>query len=167
MTKLSSPLPHGIEGIKRAYGDPMPDGQLSVDPLWRERELEGFELPFSLRLSWDKETSISRFLAHRLVGEAMMDALDEIGEAHGVDYFKANDLDLFGGVWNPRMKRGSEELSTHTWAIAIDLNPHLGRFGKEPQMPMFIVDAFKKRGFVWGGDWNYPDGMHFQACTGY
>jgi hypothetical protein len=167
MISLTDPIPYGLDEIKRVYGDPIVDGQLNVDPLWRERELKPYELPFPLRLSWDEDTLIRRVLAHRRVGDAMMDALDEIGQTHGGAYLDQNKLNHFGGIWNPRMKRGSEELSTHTWAIAIDLNPHMGRFGKEPQMPMFIVRAFKKRGFVWGGDWSYPDGMHFQAAAGY
>jgi hypothetical protein len=33
--------------------------------------------------------------------------------------------------------------------------------------PQEIVDIFKVRGFSWGGDWETPDAMHFQAAKGY
>ena len=58
-------------------------------------------------------------------------------------------------------------LSTHAWGIAIDLNNHIaGWLDPDGVQPEGIVDAFKKRGFIWGGDWSeqYVDMMHFQAC---
>jgi hypothetical protein len=97
----------------------------------------------------------------------MVDALDEIGEAHGGAYLEREGLNRFGGTFNPRLKRGYNSLSTHTWGIAIDIAPERGALGEEPDIPDFIVDAFERRGFVWGGRWARPDGMHFQAARGY
>jgi len=83
-------------------------------------------------------------------------------------YLQENDWDRWGGCFNFRLKRGSNELSTHAWGIAVDINPHIAPFGGDPdKQPYFIVKAFERRGFEWGGRWSYPDGQHFQACHGY
>lgn len=28
-----------------------------------------------------------------------------------------------------------------------------------------VVQAFKRQGFLWGGDWKNPDGMHFTGIV--
>jgi hypothetical protein len=153
-------VPNGYEDIIRYYGDP------DAPDFW-DAQMERFAVPFPLRLSWDTQTEITRIVAHRLVGMAIVDALFEISQHQTPGYLRGNDLDLFGGTYADRNKRGIDEPSTHRWGIAIDLNPHLGPLGEEPKMPGFIVNAFKRRGFVWGGDFDRPDGMHFQAARGY
>ena len=76
----------------------------------------------------------------------------------------------FGGCYNYRKKRGNDiKLSTHSWGIAIDLNPATNRMGTPGDMHPDIVEIFRKAGFKWGGDWprGGKDPMHFQFCTGY
>jgi hypothetical protein len=34
--------------------------------------------------------------------------------------------------------------------------------GARPTMDPRIVEIFDRWGFVWGGRWNRPDGMHFE-----
>lgn len=160
MIKLAH-IPHGVDEIKETYGDP-------GDDLWARDNLGTFALPFPLRLSWDPGTLVYSVIAHRLVGGAIVDALDEIGQFKGGAYLERNKLNRFGGIYNRRAKRGIDQPSTHTWAIAIDLNPDKAPLGGDPNgQPRFIVGAFTKRGFVWGGNFARPDGMHFQACGGY
>lgn len=167
MTKLDY-VPNGLIEIIKHYGNPDTDGDFQTDPEWVKRNLKRFTLPYPLRLSWNPEKLVKSVISHRRVGDAMMDALDEIGQTHGGRYLEQNQLNRFGGIYNPRMKRGIGQMSTHTWAIAIDLAPDIAPLGADPSgMPDFIVDAFEKRGFVWGGHWDRPDGMHFQACRGY
>lgn len=159
-------VPNGLEEIKALYGDPQHiPGKPDVE--WERENLSTFQLPYPLRLSWDKDTLVSTVTAHKLVGEYICDALDEIGQYNGGWYLDKFGYNRFGGIYNPRFKRGIDELSTHAWGIAIDLNPHLGPLGEESKMPDFIVKAFTNRGFVWGGVFPRPDGMHFQACSGY
>jgi hypothetical protein len=38
--------------------------------------------------------------------------------------------------------------------------------GAKPKMAPEIVALWKRSGFLWGGDWASPDGMHVQRVTG-
>lgn len=167
MIKLKS-IPNGLDEIIAVYGRPFDDdGRL--DKAWYDWETAVFELPFYLRLSWDHEMTVTRFRAHNMVGEAMKDAIMEIAAFYGPDFHRKG-LDSFGGVFNFRTKRGGNELSTHSWGIAIDYLPDRGRFGSKEDAityPQHVREAFEKRGFVWGGNFSTVDSMHFQACTGY
>ena len=49
--------------------------------------------------------------------------------------------------------RGSSALSNHAFAIATDINPDGNALKIKGSMPKFAVDAFKKQGARWGGDY--------------
>ena len=66
------------------------------------------------------------------------------------------------GCFNIRKKRGGNSLSLHSWAIAIDVNAAWNGFNQNPQLDLRVVQCFVDSGFDWGGEWNKPDGMHFQ-----
>jgi len=154
-------IPDGYHDLKEKFGDPLVSGFAS-DYLGK------YGLPFVMRASWDDTLNIHAVYIHRELPPAMLDALKEGLGFGGLPYLKENNLDRLGGIHNHRFKVGSpNELSVHAWAAAIDVNPHRGPYGKKPDMPQFIIDAFKKRGFVWGGDWKIQDGMHFQAVRNY
>ena len=161
-------VPHGLDEINKFYGKAL-DNNGEPYPGFSNKNLKAFKLSFPMRLSWKKSDFIERVYCHYLIGPALVDALEEIVAYRGYDYLKRNNLDLYGGCYNPRPKTGGTDPSTHAWGIAIDINPDHGAFGKPSSMPDFIVQAFKKRGFIWGGDWDmrWRDGMHFQACSGY
>jgi hypothetical protein len=87
------------------------------------------------------------------------------------DYF-----DKPGGTFNWRLIAGTDMLSNHSWAAAIDLDvPHSNYWRNEPgvasgakpivwknRYPQAIVDAFEAEGFIWGGRWWHFDTMHFE-----
>jgi len=158
-------VPEGLDAINRYYGiaGQVVDGQYKVNGEWTRENLAVFELPFPLRQSWDLR-EIRAFHAHVKVGDSMVDALNEIKEFYGLAFMRRHGLDYFGGVYNPRCKRGSWEASAHAWGIALDYCPALGLMGERTRMPWPIVDAFLRRGFE-----NLPktDGQHFQAAGGY
>jgi hypothetical protein len=80
---------------------------------------------------------------------------------------EANHLHLFGGSYNFRLMRGSNQLSMHSWGCALDLDPEGNPFGRNRakcRMPAPVVEAFQAEGFEWGGRWKRPDAMHFQAA---
>jgi len=158
-------VPEGLPAIMDLYGVPgkPTDGGFAPDRQWVSENIRIFRLSFPLRRSWDK-VEITAFPAHRLVGDAMADAIEEIHKFYGLATMRLHGLDLWGGVYNPRLKRGADEPSAHAWGIAIDYCPALGPFGERTRIPWPVVEAFLKRGFE-----NLPatDGMHFQACRGY
>ena len=157
-------VPHGIDEIVAKYGYP---GAERLDRDWYEKYTDVFELPVAMRLSWNPQKSTRHIRAHREVGLSIVDAIAEIAWYYGERF---REFNRYGGVFNYRHKRGGSELSVHSWGIAIDLNPHLGHLGSAEDAatyPRPIVEAFKERGWEWGGDWAYPDAMHCQAATGY
>jgi len=170
MIGLLERIPDGLEEILAVYGTPgyVEEGRFLPSQAWIRENLRRFNLSFPLHESWSPYRTLTSFLAHRLVGDAMLDALEEIRDYKGWQYLQENYLDYYGGCFNFRLMRGRDLLSTHSWAIAIDINPHLCPLGADPaRQPEFIVEAFVRRGFEWGGRWKRPDGMHFQACVGY
>ena len=164
-------VPAGIAEIKRYYGDPEDHqtGELDGDFLLEQTKI--VDLPYHLRLSWRPEKRVARIRVHKKVAGALVDALEEILDAVGEDYLEDKKLNYLGGVFHYRKMVAYDALSTHSWGIAIDLNPHKAGYGRTPATQhRAIVHAFKSRGFEWGGDWPpgwTSDPMHFQACTGY
>ena len=157
-------LPKGVQEMLLLYGAPgkIVDNHFEADPAWAQENLKRFKLSCPLRQSWDLKI-IHSFPAHKLVGNVMVDALDEIYAYYGLAEMRRYGLDLWGGVYNPRYKTNGTQPSAHAWGIAIDYCPDLGPYGKPSRIPWPIVDAFLKRGFV-----NLPeDGMHFQAVEDY
>jgi len=74
-------------------------------------------------------------------------------------------IESFDGCFAIRKTRRSERQSTHSWGLAIDINAATNQLGAPPQISMELVSCFTQSGFVWGGDFSVPDGMHFQYVT--
>lgn len=73
-----------------------------------------------------------------------------------------HELKTCDGCFNIRSVRGeSNTPSTHSYALAIDINAAYNKLGQTPTMALEIVDCFKEEGFSWGGDFKRRDGMHF------
>lgn len=76
--------------------------------------------------------------------------------------------DVFSGSWVHRYTRGYEKqklLSPHAWGVALDIDHKRNPMGKKliTTFPQWYVDAWKKAGFTWGGDFkNRKDAMHFE-----
>jgi hypothetical protein len=80
------------------------------------------------------------------------------------------------GAFNWRAVRGSNNLSPHSFGIAIDLNVDYSNYWQwdckcvaenaellyKNKIPQGIVDVFEKHGFIWGGKWYHYDTMHFE-----
>jgi hypothetical protein len=67
------------------------------------------------------------------------------------------------------MMRGSHALSMHSYGCAVDFDPARNAFhNRHPSFGTpanrYVVEAFAAEGWVWGGQWRDPDGMHFQAA---
>jgi hypothetical protein len=74
------------------------------------------------------------------------------------------------GTFNWRDIAGTHRLSVHSFGAAIDLDTKYASYwrwsGGKPwqanQMPMQIVEAFERHGFIWGGRWYHYDTMHLE-----
>jgi len=97
------------------------------------------------------------FYANAYIKEVLEAVFQEIVDAGLVDKLKT-----FDGCICHRYIRGGRRLSVHSWGMAVDFNAFENMMGKRPKMDRKIVKIFEKYGFIWGGRWRRPDGMHFQ-----
>jgi len=74
-----------------------------------------------------------------------------------------------GGTFKWRKIAGTNRLSVHSFGAAIDINVKYSAYwrwsknGKyQNRIPIPIVKAFERHGFIWGGKWRHFDTMHFE-----
>lgn len=151
--------------LNKFYGNP-DNGSGSADLDWQRENLTTITPPYAMFYDGKKVTKIT---VHKLAAESLLRVLTKIGQEFTASQRKQYGLDQFGGVFNFRRKRGGSGLSTHSWAIAIDLAVALNGFGvaygSQPfMMPERVVQIFEEEGWTWGGLWSNPDAMHFQAA---
>ncbi len=81
-------------------------------------------------------------------------------------------IKTWNGSYVPRFRRGQAEhrvLSAHSWGSAFDINARWNGFKQEPAAlgeegsVLALVKVANDLGWVWGGDFSSPDGMHFEA----
>jgi hypothetical protein len=78
------------------------------------------------------------------------------------------------GVFNWRFIKGTERLSVHSYAAAIDVNVKYADYWKWKKVkpgslltfnnkyPEKLIKIFEDNGFIWGGAWYHYDTMHFE-----
>ena len=167
LASLEKPgVPHGIAEITAAFGDITEyiksDGTL--DPRWGAEMLGVAASPFRLMLSFAPTKTITHFSCHKRLIEVFQNAFTRI-QSSGMQ----TSITSFGGCFAFRRQRTGARLSTHSWGIAIDLNPESNAQGTDGRMDAELVKLFQDAGFEWGGNWHgkTKDPMHFQFCTGY
>lgn len=131
--------------------------------------LTTIQLPYPMRLAWDKKTSVKTMRCHRLVASDFIGVFEDLLEHYGLEKIQELGIDLFGGCFNFRAMRGGSDYSRHSWGIAIDLDPErnqlhetkaTARFARPEYKPM--IDIFYKHGFESLGVEKDYDWMHFQ-----
>lgn len=145
--------------LLKFYGTPGPEV---------ERQLVSVVPPFQMYYEGQPIKSI-RF--HKKAAAALKAALDEIWDHYGHDQRKIDALGIskYAGAYNPRKIRGSAtKWSNHAYGAAIDLNAEDNGFGRgHGNIPQPVIDAFKRQGARWGGDYRgRTDPMHFEFCDG-
>lgn len=160
------PPPNGLTEILKVYGDIYrylgPDGLPTVK--WETDHFGFAKLPFPIPLSWDLSKKVTKIYCHKKLVNIFEEVFGMI-QSDGL----AKHIRTFGGCYAFRRKRGGTALSTHSWGIAIDLNPETNALGSKGDMHSSIVDVFTECNFTWGGEWagDNKDPMHFQYCSGY
>jgi hypothetical protein len=135
------------------------------DKFWANDYLIHINPPFQM---FYEKKPIPSLLVNKKCADAMMAAFTEIWDKCGydqeaVDKTGASD---FGGCFNIRAIAGSNNWSNHSWACAIDLSPSTNGFNMVGTISNIVVDAFKRQGFRWGGDYVHrKDKMHFEAIS--
>lgn len=161
--------PVGLDEICEVYGDPYAlmgsDGVMDPPELheWESR-LTFVPFPEPVPLAWAPLQKVSRIRCHSAAAEAFRSVF-RVLYAEDALWLAVK---TYGGCYTFRTKRASgEDLSTHAWGIAIDLNPSTNRMGALGDISPGIVQVFEAHGFTWGGRWRNPDPMHFQLASGY
>jgi hypothetical protein len=150
---MRSVTPHGIAAIVQTFGD-------CTDPRFEAENIVQFALPYPLL--YDGRT-VLKSRCHRKAVENFQFAFEELAMAGLQD-----ECRNYGGIFNQRRTRGGSKPSTHSWGIAIDLEPLRYPLRSTKRMPEQVVAIWRAAGFAYGGDWrSRPDPMHFQLATGY
>ena len=141
-------------------------GRLALDPSWERENIKTVFVPqlkgvptydglkFSGKVPFYKRAIPQMLAAFRAVERAGLTHL----------------LLFWGGSFVPRMKRGHNGPSNHSFGTAMDINPDENPFhhapvpeGKRGSM-VKVAAIFKRFGFAWGGDWIHgKDAMHLEA----
>ena len=81
-----------------------------------------------------------------------------------------------GGTFNWRKIASTNRQSMHSYGMTIDINSKYSNYWQwickchnekktvpyQNQIPEKIVEIFEKQGFIWGGNWEHFDTMHFE-----
>jgi hypothetical protein len=122
---------------------------LNMDPAWYDVHIQTRHVPV-----FREPVTCNRALFPMLIG-----ALKDV-QAAGL----ATEIHTYSGCYAPRTVARSPIAppSNHAYGAAIDINAPENPFGRMPTMDPRIVNIFEKWGFVWGGRFLIPDGMHFE-----
>ena len=127
------------------------DGTIEPDPAWVAANIATGEVPI-----------LGTVTCHRLLFPRLSGALGQIQEE---GLAKHIDPDTYGGCYVPRFvdRDMTKPLSNHAFGLAIDLNTTTNQLGTSGDMDPRVVEIFLDWGFNWGGLWDRPDPMHFEA----
>lgn len=129
-----------------------------------ESQLEAFDFPFP---TYYEGKRVLRSRCHKKVKASLLRVLEEIGNRWGGLRGVMEEAEDYGGIYNNRPMRGGTATSMHAWGIAIDLdaddNGNLVPWPVKADMPIEIMEAFAREGWLSAGAFWGRDAMHFQA----
>jgi hypothetical protein len=119
------------------------------------------------------------FINHKVVFNSIEGASDALQKVQrNLSVFLREHPELFkyvnpiGGTLKWRVIEGTQRLSPHSFAIAIDLDPNQCAYWRwrtegnnkniRNEFPQSIISIFEEQGFIWGGKWFHYDLMHFE-----
>jgi hypothetical protein len=127
--------------------------------------------PWKLVAAWDASLDLTNIKCHGKVADSLRTVLEAVHAHYGEAELKRLRLDRFGGCYACRAKRGSDEWSTHAWAIALDWDPDRNqlRWGRDraslaqPEYDAWWLIWEREGWYSLGRRKNY-DWMHVQAA---
>ncbi len=110
---------------------------------------------------------VTRTRVHKKCADSLLRVLTNIRDLLPKHPEIKDEAEDFGGVYNFRLKRGGTSYSLHAFGAAIDLdaddNTFRDNWPMKSDMPLEIMEAFAKEGWLAAGAfWNF-DGMHMQC----
>lgn len=128
-------------------------------------------LPYPMVLAWDKSKTITKMSCNRKVSSSFEQIFKNTLDFYGMAEIKNLGLDKFGGCLNIRKIRGGNRWSTHSWAVAVDLDPDNNRLRWNKSRARFAKPEYDKfwefveevGGYSLGRNHDF-DWMHFQFC---
>jgi hypothetical protein len=136
-------------GEFQARPEPLRLGFLDLDPAWVKRNIDTQQVPL-----------LGSVTCHVSLFPQIRGVIREL-----IDRGLRDTIQSFSGCYSPRHILGDPNagLSHHSWGIAVDVNVQQGNlFGRTPHQDPRLVKVFERWGFVWGGTFIVPDGMHFE-----
>ena len=152
------------EWVEKTFGrfawaeEPEQRGAVRILGEWVRQNIVAVSAPFELRDGGGRP--IAAVHCHRLIAPALGRVLADLKQRN-----LCHLINTFDGCFVPRHmswdpKRG---LSRHAWGIAVDVNARLFPYGSKAKQNGRLVEAFRRQGFTWGGEWKTPDPMHFEV----
>jgi len=137
-----------IFGEFSAYPQAADPAYLTVDPTWYDAHIVTRSVPI-----------LGSVTCNRRLFPALIGALSDVQRA-GL----GNELTVYSGCYAARTVARSPTAppSQHAYGAAIDINAPENPYGARPTMDPRIVRIFEHWGFLWGGRFLTPDGMHFE-----
>jgi D-alanyl-D-alanine carboxypeptidase len=125
--------------------------QLTMDPAWSSAHIQTQTVPL-----------LGRVTCNKVLFPMLIAALNDVAKAGLGSLIHTND-----GCYNPRTVARSPTAppSQHAYGAAVDINASENPYGSTPTMDPRIVQIFENHGFIWGGNFLIPDGMHFEYGT--
>ena len=128
--------------------------------------------PWQLRLDWDLSSTTSTIVIHEKLSASLERILNKVLATYGREGIKKHGLDRYGGSYNCRKKRGSQEAwSCHAWGIAIDWFPSQNKMqwrSDKASLAQPSLDAWwqiwEEEGWLSLGRTEDRDWMHIQAA---
>lgn len=129
-----------------------------------ESKLVTFEFPYTM---WYEGKLVTKTRCHAKVKDSLLRVLNEIGDRWKDFPGIMEEAADYGGVFNNRAMRGGSSPSLHARGAAIDIdaddNGNLVAWPVVADMPIEIMAAFAREGWLSAGAFWGRDAMHFQA----
>lgn len=129
-------------------------------------------LPYKMKLSWNKNQTVSRIQIHKKVADSCESVLTKVLLHYGEKEIARLGLNIFGGGLNVRKMRGGSRYSTHSWGIALDFDPENNKLTWGRDKSKFAHPDYDKwwsfweeEGWVSLGRQRNFDWMHVQAAV--